>query len=280
MTMSKLPRIMVAPTGARRSVADHPALPVTIPQIVAEAQHCFAAGAGAIHAHVRDGDGLHTLDTGLYAELLGELAEAVPEMVVQITTEAVGRYSPEEQRAVVQALRPAQVSIALREMIAGQSDAALSRFYRWAAEAGIGVQHILYTPQEVALLEGYVGRGIIPAAELELMFVLGQYGGARDSRPGDLGPYLAERRGAIAEAGWSACAFGRFETACLLQALKQGGKARIGFENNLLNSDGSVAPSNAARVAELMQAIAAADIAAIPGDGQSRKEPGRGQVSC
>lgn len=278
--MSKLPHIMVAPTGARRSVADHPALPVTIPQIVAEARHCFAAGAEGIHAHVRDRDGLHTLDAGLYTELLAELAAALPGMVVQITTEAVGRYSPEDQRALVQELHPGQVSIALREMIAGQDDAVLRRFYHWAADAGIGVQHILYTPQEVRLMEGYVARRVIPADGLELMFVLGQYGGARDSVPGDLAPYLAGRLGAIARAGWSVCAFGRHETACLLGALGQGGNARIGFENNLLNADGSLAPSNAARVEELVQAVAGGQTTALRSDGLSRKSPARGPAAC
>ena len=256
LTVSKLPRIMVAPTGARRSAADHPALPITVPQIVEDARRCYASGAGAIHAHVRDRDEKHSLDAGLYTELLSELAVKVPDMVVQITTEAVGRYSPEQQRALVQKLCPGQVSIALREMIEDQSDATLTRFYHWAIEVGIGVQHILYSPQEVRMMEEHVARGVIPSTGLELMFVLGQYGGERDSQPEDLQPYLAERRGAIAFAGWSVCAFGRFEIDCLLNALQQGGKARIGFENNILNSDGSLAHSNSGRVAELMRAIA------------------------
>lgn len=257
----ELPRIMVAPTGARHSVGDHPALPISISQIATTARQCFAAGAQAIHAHVRDRSGQHCLDTGLYAELLAELAAVVPDMVVQITTEAVGRYSPKEQRALVQDLCPSQVSIALREMIVDQSDATLTQFYHWAVEAGIGVQHILYTPQEVRMLANYVARGVIPSGGLELMFVLGQYGGARDSRPGDLAAYLAERRKSIARAGWSVCAFGRHETKCLLGALRSGGKARIGFENNLLNSDGSLAHSNASRVGDLVQALSTEEFA-------------------
>jgi 3-keto-5-aminohexanoate cleavage enzyme len=259
--MSKLPNIMVAPNGARRSAADHPALPTTIPQIVTDARDCFAAGAQAIHAHVRDSDGQHSLDAGLYAELLAELAVAVPEMVVQITTEAAGHYSPEEQRNLVQELCPAQVSIALREMIVGQSGTTLKQFYHWAIEAGISIQHILYTAQDVRMMEGYVARDVIPSGGLELMFVLGQYGGARDSRPSDLAAFLAERQDAIENAGWAVCAFGRHETVCLLEALRHGGKARIGFENNLLNSDGSLASSNAARVKELVQAIAVGETA-------------------
>ena len=48
MNFAALPEIMVAPNGARRTTADHPALPVTIPQTVATAKACFEAGAGAL----------------------------------------------------------------------------------------------------------------------------------------------------------------------------------------------------------------------------------------
>ena len=51
--LSPLPRIMVAPNGARRDKADHPALPLTIEETVAAAQASFAAGAQALHAQER-----------------------------------------------------------------------------------------------------------------------------------------------------------------------------------------------------------------------------------
>ncbi|MEZ5840413.1 MAG: 3-keto-5-aminohexanoate cleavage protein [Hyphomicrobiales bacterium] len=42
--MTALPAIVVAPNGARKTHADHPAVPVTIPEIVATAAACFKAG--------------------------------------------------------------------------------------------------------------------------------------------------------------------------------------------------------------------------------------------
>lgn len=256
MAGARLPQIMVAPTGARRGRADHPALPVTIPQIVAEARACFAAGAGAIHAHVRDAEGLHTLDTGLYRELLAELAATVPDMVVQITTEAVGQYTPADQRAVVRELAPPHVSIAMREITAGEDEAVSRSFYHWARDAGINVQHILYTPGEVQRMRDLVARDVVPGDQLEVIFVLGQYSGARDSEPADLAAYLAEKTGALEQAGFCVCAFGRRETACLIEAIRAGGNARIGFENNLWNEDGKLAASNAERVQELSRRLA------------------------
>ena len=86
---------MVAPNGARKTKEDHPNLPITISEIVKEAVNCFNEGANAIHAHVRDKKGDHCLDAGIYRELLSELDIKVPELPVQITTEAVGKFSPE-----------------------------------------------------------------------------------------------------------------------------------------------------------------------------------------
>ena len=95
---TSLPPLMVAPNGARLTDDDHPAVPVTIPQIVETARKCAAAGAGAMHFHVRDADKAHILDTGLNREALAELAVAVPGLHLQMTTETVGRYGPDDMR--------------------------------------------------------------------------------------------------------------------------------------------------------------------------------------
>lgn len=251
MNFAALPEIMVAPNGARRTTADHPALPVTIPQTVATAKACFEAGAGGIHAHVRDAEQAHVLDAGLYSELVAELAREVPDMAVQITTEAVGRYTPEEQRAVVRAVMPKMVSVALREMIPDADTSEAARFYQWAHEARIAVQHILYAPNEVSSLEELVASGVIPGDDLQCLFVLGRYAKDQESDPLDLLPFLDTLKMSTLTADWAVCAFGRGETAALQAAFAAGGKARVGFENSLWNADGSLAADNAERVREI-----------------------------
>ena len=68
-----LPQIMVAPNGARRTIADHPAIPVTIKEIVTTAASCYEAGAGAMHFHVRDNEQQHVLDAFIKKPLLSWL---------------------------------------------------------------------------------------------------------------------------------------------------------------------------------------------------------------
>jgi uncharacterized protein (DUF849 family) len=82
--------IMVAPNGARKTRSDHSSLPVSIEDTVSEAALCRAVGASALHAHVRGANDEHVLDAGLYRELIAAMAQRVPGMLVQITSEAVG----------------------------------------------------------------------------------------------------------------------------------------------------------------------------------------------
>ena len=98
--------VMVAPNGARRTKADHPNLPITPPEIAREAELCRAAGATVLHLHVRAPDGRHSLDPDLYRAAVDAVRAALgARMVIQMTTEAVGRYSPAEQMAAVREVR-------------------------------------------------------------------------------------------------------------------------------------------------------------------------------
>lgn len=259
-----LPNIMVAPNGGRWTRHDHPALPVTIPEIVEVAAECFAAGADGIHAHVRDADANHVLDAGLYRELIAELEAQVPEMAVQITTEARGKYSPAEQRDVVRAVLPKSVSVGLVEMTPDDSTETIAearRFYFWAEAAGIALQHILYSPDELARFFRFRAAGTLPAGPARLLFVLGRYAADLESDPAALDPFLdlLEERsaGGRGELDWAICAFGRNETRALVRAARHGGKSRVGFENSFYNADGSRAASNAERVRDVIAALRA-----------------------
>ena len=60
--------------------------------------------------------------------------------------------------------------------------------------------------------------------------------------------------------GWSVCAFGPTEFACLTAAAALGGGVRIGFENNVHLPDGSPATDNAMQVSRMAQTLDALGI--------------------
>ena len=251
--------IMVAPNGARKGHAEHHNLPLTAEAIAADALACKTAGAQAVHMHVRDADGRHTLDASRYLAATEAVRRLVgPEFVIQITTEAVGMFRPDEQIAVVRAVRPEAVSIATKELIPDASaEAAAADLYRWAHEQKIAVQHIVYAAHDFDHLLDLMKRGIIPGRRHSVIFPLGRYAVAQESDPAELAPFVAKVRdnGGTERFDWWVCAFGASETASLVAAAAMGGHCRIGFENSFMNADGSRADSNAERVQDLQAAL-------------------------
>ena len=254
--MHSLPTLMVAPNGARLTKADHPALPVTIQETVAATLAARDAGADGLHAHVRDASGAHVLDAGLYSELLAELARQAPGFYVQITTEAVGRYSPAQQRELIETLVPPAVSIGLREIDAESDQNRTRRFFAFCADAKIHVQHILYDMDDVRRLAARRADGTLPPGPLAAILVMGRYTEGQVSDVTAIAPFVAGLHAVEPDVDWSLCAFGQTETACLVEAARLGGKMRVGFENNRVNLNETIAVDNADRVRDLRAALA------------------------
>ena len=260
--------IMVAPNGARKTKRDHPTLPVSIIDTVEEAALCHAAGVAALHAHVRGEREEHVLDAGRYRELLAELAARVPAMLPQITSEAVGVYTPAEQVECIQALQPRMASMALREISADFSDPEQARrFFAWCSEHEVHIQHIVFSGEEFEQFLRYRDRGIVPAEHRCVLFVLGRYKVDFQSVPADLDPFLAHDLSGL---DWFVCAFGHQEQQCAIRAIEAGGHARIGFENNLYLPNGELADNTAALVESLVETLAERGIR--PADGEAARQ--------
>ncbi|MER8635939.1 3-keto-5-aminohexanoate cleavage protein [Mesorhizobium sp. M0998] len=248
--------IAVAPNGGRRSKADHPAIPLTPAELARTAAECADAGAAMIHVHVRDRSGNHLLDPDAYRQTIAAIRGAAGDrLIIQITSEALGIYSPAQQMAVVQDVKPQAVSLALREIVpdAG-SELACVRFMAWLHTEGVAPQIILYSPEEAVRLSDMQQRGLIPWASIPVLYVLGRYTPGQASVPADLLPFLAANMPRFDH--WSVCAFGRNEAACVTAAALLGGHVRVGFENNLFLPDGSIASSNAELVATVARILA------------------------
>lgn len=253
--MTPLPKIMLAPNGARLTKADHPALPMTAEEILATTQACHALGVDGLHLHLRDKEGKHLLDATAYAEALNLFRSEMPGFPVQITTEAVGIYDPAHQRHVALTAGANMVSASVRELCRDDHDVTRS-FYHDCAQRGIAVQHILYDVEDAELLTRVLDDTLLTSPDLQLIFVLGRYAVDQKSNPSDLDPFLAWLTSSGLTPDWAVCAFGQNETPALIRAVQAGGKCRIGFENSRQNADGSAAKNNEERVAELIRACA------------------------
>lgn len=246
--------ITVAPNGAYKQIREHAALPLTAASLAVTAKHCLDAGAAMLHLHIRDAQGRHSLDVVLYQEALRVVQAAVGNaMVLQITSESAGIYQPQQQMAMVRAVRPHAVSVGLRELdLPDVGELVLADFFTWLARERIMTQVIVYGVADLRRWRDLCQRGVIPEAPWFLLFVLGRYTAGQTSDPRDLVPFLHDHQGAEP---WAVCAFGATEHACVTAAAALGGHVRVGFENNLRLKNDQSAPDNAALV---MQAADAA----------------------
>lgn len=249
--MTSAPRITVAPNGARLQKSDHPAVPISGDELARTARACLAAGADAIHLHVRDDNGRHSLDPDRYREAIGAVKRAAPDMAIQVTTEAAGRYEVADQLHLIATLKPAAASVAVREMARAPNLAA--RLYATAMDQNTQVQHILYDRSCVDQLRRWYADGTVCASQRDAILVLGQYAPPRAGDPAELPPLL--QAATTADLRITVCAFGAGEQNCLIRAHQLGCALRIGFENNRVAPDGTIWSDNAQAVRALRTAL-------------------------
>lgn len=259
MQSSEHPKVIlaVAPSGGRRGKADHPAIPLTVTELAEEAPAWRDAGASVLHLHVRDQTGAHSLAPSIYADAIDRLRGAIGDsMVIQITTEAMGRFTPREQMETVRAVRPEAVSLALRELAPSDDDKqAFADFLAWMAAETIAPQIILFDRKDTDRLLAWAKDGSIDPRAISVLYVLGRHSPDEISNPVDLLAFLGVEEPPFRD--WMMCAFGPNEMRCAALAALLRGHVRIGFENNLYLPGGRLAARNADLVAEMAQTLKA-----------------------
>ena len=120
-------------------------------------------------------------------------------------------------------------------------------FCVWMQANRIAPQFILYDAGDVERFFALCDADVIRFINPFLLFVLGRYATDQQSEPADLDPFLDALKGR--DVPWAVCAFGKRELDCAEAAMTAGGHVRVGYENNLHMTDGSVAASNADIVA-------------------------------
>ena len=278
MTEGREVLVMVAPNGARLSKADVPTLPFTPDELAAEAAASLRAGAAAMHLHVRDGAGRHSLDPAHYRAAMRAIEAATnSEMLIQATTEAAGRYEWREQIAAVRALKPPAISIALRELLPEEAEADEERraevaaFFRWLHEERLAPQLICYAPEEVGRVITLHENGFIPWPRPFFLFVLGKKPGEGSGGDADsasmverLQAFVNAFRPLAGQGSWMVCAFGPHQLEVLERAVMMGGHVRVGFENGRDIAPGTPAVTNAGLVAALTQQLRGRGLAPMP----------------
>jgi 3-keto-5-aminohexanoate cleavage enzyme len=251
--------LTAAITGAETTRKDQPNLPITPQEQAKEAKACFDAGARVVHLHVREDDGKPTQRLERFRDSISAIRDAVPEMIIQISTGgAVGE--PFEKRLAPLSLKPDMGTLNAGTLNFGNDifvnhPLDIIRLAEAFKEYGVVPEVEVYESGMIDIVAKLVKQGVIVHTPLHMQFVLGVPGGM-SGKPKNL-LYMAEHLAEeIPSATWAVAGIGRWHIPTAMIALVAGGHIRCGFEDNIFYHKGLIAESNAqlvgriARIAE------------------------------
>ncbi|MGI6853847.1 3-keto-5-aminohexanoate cleavage protein [Mesorhizobium sp. 1B3] len=253
-------------TGNLTKPDQTPYLPISPAQIIDSSLEAAEAGAAVVHIHVRDPEtGRPSMELDYYAQVVGALRKARPDLILNLTTGPGGRFVPSEEdpkvagpgttlmapeRRVshIAALKPEIATLDLNTMNSGgevviNTPRNVRRMAKVIRDAGALPEIELFDSGDIAFMHDLLADGTL-AGPVLCSFVLGvKYGFqpspetvlyARDLLPGG--------------ARFTAIGIGRAAFPMVAQSFLAGGHARVGLEDGVYLSRGELARSNAALV--------------------------------
>jgi 3-keto-5-aminohexanoate cleavage enzyme len=253
--------ITAAITGAETLRKDQPNLPTSPVQQAEAAKECFKAGARVVHLHVRDDAEQPTQSVERFKEAIDRIRNAVPEMIIQISTGgAVGedfdkRIAPLKLKPEMGTLNAGTLNFGDDIFINHPKD--IVRLAEAFKTYGVVPEIEVYESGMIDYVAKLVDKGIIVHTPLHVQFVLGVPGGMNGSPANVL--YMKEHLSKqIPSATWAIAGIGRWHITASLTALVNEGHIRVGFEDNIYYLKNQIAESNAqlvARIARIAEEI-------------------------
>jgi len=237
--------ITVAPTGAEADKSRHPALPVTLDELVDTARECEAAGASVIHVHIRDDEARPTLDLPRLKDTVQALREATT-LIVQLSTGGAVTDSFADRLAVLDA-GPDGCSLTCGTVNFGDEVFMnpwpfIRDLYARTQQLGVVPEFELFDLGHVATLHRLLDElGAPHGGHVHCDLVMGVPGGM----PGDAASLVGAVETLPAGATWSATGIGRTALPVMFAALSAGGHLRVGMEDTTSYARGRPVTGNA-----------------------------------
>jgi 3-keto-5-aminohexanoate cleavage enzyme len=246
--------ITAAIVGAEVTRTQNRHVPYTPEEIAEEARRCREAGAAVVHLHVRTDDGRPTQDQARFRATIDAIRDKT-DVIVQVSTGgAVGM--PIDERCQPLLLRPPPEMATLNCGTINFGDDVFVNTRKEIREVAARIFDAGVIPECEIYEVGHLDEALALAGEnrlappLHVQFVLGVPGamGARESTVRFLADELAAS--GIAHT-WGVAAVGRHQRPMTELAVRLGGHARVGLEDNVWLDKGVPAEGSAPLVARL-----------------------------
>lgn len=246
--------ISVAITGSLPRKRDNPAVPISVSEQIESTQAAFEAGATLVHLHVRNDDESPSSAPERFALVLEGIRKHAPGIITQVSTG--GRSGAGRERGGMLSLKPDMGSLAtgsvnfptrvyenspdLIEWLAGEMKA-----HGIKPEIEAFDLSMIFQAVEMQRAGKIVGP-------LHIQFVMG----IRNAMPVDREVfefYVRTLRRLAPDATWTGAGIGKEQLTLARWSLELGGHCRTGLEDNVRLDRDTLAPSNAALVAQVAE---------------------------
>jgi 3-keto-5-aminohexanoate cleavage enzyme len=232
--------ISAALTGAVTPKSINANIPMEPEEIAEDAHRCWQAGASTVHLHMRDEQGLGTMDKDRFRRTVELLrARTDCDVVINCTTSGDHRATDDERMAHLPLCRPEIASYdggSFNWMPAG----VFTNSPQFLAKLGVLMQELHIKPELEIFDTGFMGIARyyldqnVLVAPLHYQFVLGVLGGM-DATVENLAALVRQ----VPEGStWSAFGVGRHHLPILYATLALGGHVRVGLEDNVWYAKG------------------------------------------
>ena len=238
--------ITCALCGVGTSKAQTPHVPITPDEIAKDSVEVAKAGASVIHIHVRDDEGVNTMDTDRFILVVNKVKEALEaeglDAILNLTTSG-SKFSYEQRMGHLSVLRPEMCSYDPGTMNWANAYVFLNE-PKFLEELGTKTQEFNVKPEleifdagMIGNVDYYIAKGFLKKP-CHVQFVLGVPGGM----PGNA-ESLAYLLPKIPEGStWSITGIGKSHMPCVLLGLAEGANGiRVGLEDNIFFSKGVLA---------------------------------------
>ncbi len=246
--------ITAAIVGAEVTRDQNPHVPYTPEEIAEEARRCRDAGASVIHLHARHDDGRATQDRERFKATIDAI-RARTDVIVQVSTGgAVGMSIDERCQPLL--LRPAPDMATLNCGTINFGNDIFVNSRKEIRDVAGKINESGSMPECEVYEVGHLDEAIALHKEnllsppLHVQFVLG-IPGAMGARESTLRFLVAELEASGIPHTWGVAAVGRFQRPLTELAVRLGGHARVGLEDNIYLDKGVLAEGSAPLVERL-----------------------------
>ncbi len=249
--------ITVAITGSVPRKKDNPAVPISVAEQIESTQQAFEAGATLVHLHVRNDDETTTSDPERFARVQEGIRKHCPGIITQVSTG--GRSGTGHERGGMLPLKPDMASLATGSVnFPSRVYENSPQLVDWLAEEMIkyGVKpEVEAFDLSMIFQAAAMARDGRIKAPLHVQFVMG----VKNATPVDRDVfdfYVRTLKRLAPDATWTGAGIGKDQFTVVRWSLEPGGHCRTGLEDNVRLDRDTLAPSNAALVARVVELCA------------------------